>query len=330
MSASAAPSTDLQTRLAALGIFQIELPTPFPVGPVNTFLMMENGPILFDTGMKSEKSVALLKGSLAAHGVALADLEAIVVTHGHRDHMGCLGVLQRETDAPVYAHPLVKAQGLDPFEGGEGRKQFYIEIMHEFGVPEGIVEEANSLYDRFRNYWDPYDVHHVLEDGGTALGFDLHFVPGHSPSDTLFVSGAIGVTVVGDHILRGTNVNPLLREPKAGEKRGKSLVEYQASLKKSRTLELGICLPGHGVPFEDHAAVVDEILARQDRRSESVLKLVREGLTTPYAISAELFPKIENKHLHLGLSMAVGHLEALEEQGVLHSEHRGGILHFVE
>lgn len=317
----------ITAQLAAKGIHMIALPTPFPVGPINCYLFLDQG-ILFDTGMKSEESVALLKESLAKHGTSLRDLKAIVVTHGHRDHMGALGVLQRETDAPVYAHPLVKAQGLDPFEGGEGRKQFYIDIMREFGVPHEIIEEANSLYDRFRTYWDPYDVHHELEDGGEALGFKIHFVPGHSPSDTLFIHEQLGVTVVADHILRNMTVNALLREPRKGEPRAKSLIEYRASLRQSRERNLGICLPGHGHPFDDPVQVIDDLLTKQDERSERILKLVHTGLTTPYAISKRLFPKLENKHLHLGLSMAVGHLEVLEEEGRLRSDDRDGALRF--
>jgi glyoxylase-like metal-dependent hydrolase (beta-lactamase superfamily II) len=319
---------DLTLRLGELEIYCIPLPTPFPVGPVNVFLSMQDGPVIFDTGMNSAESIELLVKALEEHGVTLKDLRAIVVTHGHRDHMGGLGELEKLTDAPVYAHPLVRDQGLDPTDGGNSRKAFYVTIMREFGVPDDIIEEANSLYARFRKYWDPFTVQHLFADGDEVLGYRVHEVPGHSPSDALFVDTAHGVTVVGDHILRGTNVNPLLRQHKPGEARVKSLVEYRQSLRKSRELDLGICLPGHGDPFDDHVTVIDDILARQDKRSENVLKLVKKGCTTPYALSAKLFPKLENKHLHLGLSMSVGHLEVLEEDGVLQSEHRGGVLHF--
>ncbi len=317
-------------RLTDKNIVQITLPTPFAVGPVNVFLFKGETPILFDTGLKNDESYTILEKALAAEGYAFSDLAAIVITHGHRDHNGMLGKLQQETDARTYGHPLVREQGLDAAEGGEATKQFYIGIMREFGVSAEIIEEANSLYNRFRSYSDGFRIDQVLEDGGNILGFKTFFVPGHSPSDTLFVHDELGITIVGDHILKKTNPNPLLRRPKQGETRAKALVEYQASLKKSRSLDLKLCLPGHGEPFEPHQAVVDGILDRQEQRTQKVLAMVKEGDTTPYLISRKLFPSLENKHLHMGLSIGVGHMEVLEERGELRSEHMDGVLHFYE
>lgn len=314
--------------LAAKGVYAIALPTPFPVGPVIVYVIDRDGPILFDTGLKTDESLNLLRTGLADLGWTFPDLKAIVVTHGHRDHIGALGQIQKESQAPVYAHPIVRKQGLQPEEGGAQTKQFYIDIMQEFGVPASIIEEANSLFDRYRSYWEAYTVAQTVEDESEWLGFKAYYVPGHSPSDTLFADHEAGITVSGDHILEGTNVNPLLRRPEPGETRAKSLVEYQASLRRTRSLSLGTCLPGHGGPIRDHIAVVDDILARQQRRSERVLELVRTGCHTPYAVSAELFPKLEHKHLHLGLSMTVGHMEVLEDAGALSSGHENGVLLF--
>lgn len=309
-------------------IVTISLPTPFPVGPVNVFLVKGDPLILVDTGLRSEESYALLTAALGEHGVGIGDLDAILVTHGHRDHMGLLGRILAESDAEAYAHPRVSDEGQDSDAGGAARKQFYINIMTEFGVPDEVIEEANSLYERFRAFSEPYTIAHTVNDLDVALGYRVYHVPGHSPSDTLFVREADGVSFTGDHILVGSNPNPLLRRTRPGEAREKSLVEYQASLRRTRELELGVCYPGHGEPIADHVAVVDRILGRQEKRSEQVMKLVREGKDTPYAVSRGLFPDLPTNALHLGLSIAVGHLEVLEERGVLASRHDAGVLRF--
>ena len=293
----AEPLTEIEQ---ALGVVRISLPTPFPVGPVSVYLMREAPPVLVDTGLKTEESYEALRAALAAHGYAVGDLGAIIITHGHRDHMGVLGRLIEESGAATYAHPLVAKQGRADERDGELRKQFYIDILREFGVPEAITDQANSLYDRFRAMSEPFAIDYVVEDGGRAREFEVHFVPGHSPSDTLFVDRERGFSFIGDHILKTTNPNPLLRRPEAGEARAKALVEYRASLRKSRELDLGVCLPGHGEPFTDHVSVIDGILAKQDKRSEQVLKLLRQGARTPYAISKAMFPELPLPNLHLG------------------------------
>ncbi|HIA48207.1 MAG TPA: hypothetical protein EYN96_09645 [Candidatus Hydrogenedentes bacterium] len=106
------------------------------------------------------------------------------------------------------------------------------------------------------------------------------------------------------------------------------MVEYQTSLRESRERNLGICLPGHGNLFDDHVKVIDRILDKHRRHEEIVLNHIKHGRTTPYSISKKLFPRLPAPHMHLGLSVSVGHLEVLEEQGELVSSHSDGILNF--
>ncbi len=310
------------------GVVCISLPTPFPVGPVNVFLVKQDPPILIDTGLNGDESYDILVAKLAEHGLKLNDLGAVIVTHGHRDHVGLLGRLLRETEADSYGHPRVRTLGRETDKHPEARKAFYLGILDEFGVPVEIKEKANSLYDRFRAFSEPFELAKVLEDGDSALGFTAYHVPGHSASDTLLVDAASGMTFVGDHILTGTNPNPLLQRPEPGQPRPKSLVLYRQSLARTRNLDLGMCFPGHGEPFEDHVAVVDRILERQERRGQQVLKLLRDGKKTPYEVSRGLFPDLPDPHLHLGLSIAVGHLEVMEECGEAECCQVNGTLEF--
>lgn len=318
-------SIDLEKQF---GVVCISLPTHFPVGPVNVFLVKHDPPILVDTGLNTEESYGILSEGLAEHGLKVSDLGSVIVTHGHRDHLGLLGRLLRETNADSYGHPLVRTLGREIDKHPQERKEFFLGILDEFGVPLEIKEEANSLYEKFRAFSEPFDLGHVLEDGEKGLGYTAYHVPGHSPSDTLLVQAELGFSFVGDHILPNTNPNPLLQRPEAGQARPKSLLLYQRSLARSRELDLGICLPGHGAPFEDHVGVVDKILERQERRGQQVMKLLRDGKRTPYEISRGLFPNLPRQHLHLGLSIAVGHLEVMEERGEAQCSHEAGLLHY--
>ena len=71
-----------------LNIYKIKIPTPYPVGPVNSYLIKNRPYTLVDPGPDyPEAKEALLEG-LAALGVAPADLARVVLTHSQSDHCG--------------------------------------------------------------------------------------------------------------------------------------------------------------------------------------------------------------------------------------------------
>lgn len=55
--------------------------------------------LLFDAGISGRQAEL----RLAAHGRAIADVEAVLISHDHRDHIGCAGIFQRKWGLPVYA-----------------------------------------------------------------------------------------------------------------------------------------------------------------------------------------------------------------------------------
>ena len=135
----------------------------FTVGPVqeNSFLLRRSDDaghgVLIDPGEEPEK---LLK-ALGEFGVT--DLDAILLTHTHFDHVGAVAPVARATGAPVYCpvletHILQDVMSYVPWEG--------------FGPYESWEAEETVA-------------------GGERLqlaGFDIdvHFTPGHSPGHVTY------------------------------------------------------------------------------------------------------------------------------------------------
>jgi glyoxylase-like metal-dependent hydrolase (beta-lactamase superfamily II) len=84
-------------------IHQIPISTPFRVGRVNCYLIEDDPLTLVDTGPNSGKALDELEQALAAHGRRVEDLERIVITHQHIDHLGLVGILARRSGAEVCA-----------------------------------------------------------------------------------------------------------------------------------------------------------------------------------------------------------------------------------
>jgi glyoxylase-like metal-dependent hydrolase (beta-lactamase superfamily II) len=94
-------------RAADAGIHCLSLPTPFQVGRVNTYLIEDDPLTLVDSGPNSGTTLDALERALAAHGRRVEDLELIVISHEHIDHLGLVSILARRSGAQVAALDLL-------------------------------------------------------------------------------------------------------------------------------------------------------------------------------------------------------------------------------
>ncbi|MFA6239870.1 MAG: MBL fold metallo-hydrolase [Candidatus Hydrogenedentales bacterium] len=310
-------------------IIPIALPTPFIVGPVNCFLVKGTPLTLVDTGLQTDESYLALTTRLGELGYSIRDIEAVILTHAHVDHIGLLARVVAESGAKTFAH-VSTANQLEHFEENESRTQsFIMETLREFGTPEEIVLRTAEARDTFRGMAAGVSVDHRMKHGETVLNYTVCYAPGHSSSDTLFVDEKRRLAFSGDHVLKRISPNPLMRRPRKDQPRAKSLVEYQVSLRRTLELDLEVCYPGHGDPIAEHTKVIDSLLERQERRTEKIQGILLEGGSmTPHQVCEAIFPGIDAQYYYLGMSLAIGHLEVLEERGQAYSESRDGILHY--
>jgi len=315
---------------ARTGVHRIPIFTPFIVGPVNVYLIKNTTqPLtLVDTGTLTERSWEELIAGLQSHGVAPADLQRLILTHHHVDHVGLCHRIKSVSSAEVWGHPNLAEQDRLAHAHDEAQRDFFINIMEEFGVPHAEAEQAMALWERFKTFTEPAEVDRTVEHGGTLGPFTVHFVPGHSSTDTLFVNEAEGYTLAGDHILEDFNPNPLIRRPIGDEPRVPALVEYQASLTHSRRLPLGTCLPGHGAIIRDPFQVIDGILSQHERKNRRILDNIGPEGFSPFELAQVFYPGQKLEHLYLGLSVATGHLEVLEARGLMRSELQAGVIRY--
>ncbi|MCD8509476.1 MAG: MBL fold metallo-hydrolase [Bacillus sp. (in: Bacteria)] len=87
------------------GIYQLTLPTPFLVGPVNTYLIKGDALTLVDTGPKTEDALFALQQHLQELKLTTMDIDIVLLTHHHPDHIGLLHEFLPK--AKVYAHEKV-------------------------------------------------------------------------------------------------------------------------------------------------------------------------------------------------------------------------------
>ena len=329
MSGSEPGAEDLLARAARAGVHTIALPTPFLVGPVNCYVVEDEPLTLIDTGPNSGRSLDELEQALARLGRSIEDLERIVVTHQHMDHVGLLEILARRSGAEVAALHLLGPY-LERFpRSAEADDAFAETIMRRHGVPEDMITVLSSVGAAFRGFGSSARVTRELRDGD-ELRFahrTLHVLhrPGHSPSDTVFWDEQRELLIGGDHLLAGVSSNPLVSRPLDAaapppDGRTHALIQYMESLRATRELPARLVLGGHGEPIADHAALIDERLRMHARRARKILRMLDRGPRTAYELAYEMWGNVAVTQAFLTLSEVLGHLDVLVAAGEVQEE----------
>ena len=85
-------------------ILPLSIPTPFPVGPINIYLVREDPLTLIDTGPRTNEALEALRAQLRAAGLIISDIARVILTHTHEDHCGLARIIQEESGARVHVH----------------------------------------------------------------------------------------------------------------------------------------------------------------------------------------------------------------------------------
>ncbi|HEV3046377.1 MAG TPA: MBL fold metallo-hydrolase [Solirubrobacteraceae bacterium] len=153
----------------------------FTVGPVqeNTYVVRASAEatsaVLVDPGDEPER----LRQAVEALGV---QIEAILVTHCHFDHIGALAPLARATGAPVYCPEI--------------ERPVLADVMS--WVPPGFGP------------FESYEAEHTLAGGEhlslAGLEIDVRFTPGHSPGHLTYAIGSPSEPALlsGDVLFQGS------------------------------------------------------------------------------------------------------------------------------
>jgi glyoxylase-like metal-dependent hydrolase (beta-lactamase superfamily II) len=319
-------------------IHRLPVPTPFRVGPVNCYLIDDDPLTLVDVGPNSGRSLATLEDLLREHGRRVEDLERIVITHQHTDHLGLVGVLADRSGAEVATlkelAPVVEAFGAHADRDDELAQA----IMLRHGIARDMVTALAAMSRAFRGWGGHAPVTQLLHDGGelgfASRTFEVHHRPGHSPSDTVFFDPAGGDLLGGDHLLGRISSNPLISLPlggrsgEPGDGRPRALLMYMESLRATREMDVGRVYPGHGEEFGGHAALIDERFEMHERRAAKILSLIAEQPRSAHDIAQLIWGNVAVTQAYLTLSEVLGHVDLLLQRGAVAEQEVGGVVRF--
>lgn len=154
---------------------------------IGAALLESNGHrALIDPG--PESTLPVLRQQLAGHGLSVADLNAILLTHIHLDHAGASGALVRDNPRlTVYVHELGAKHMIDPSKLLASAARLWPSNLHQLFGETLPVPGANLRILRGGE---------TLQLGGRKL--DVVYTPGHASHHLSYFDDAEGVAFVGD------------------------------------------------------------------------------------------------------------------------------------
>ncbi|WP_062356068.1 MBL fold metallo-hydrolase [Bacillus kwashiorkori] len=192
-------------------IGKITLPTPFAVGDVNVYIVKGDTLTLVDAAIKTDETWEIFVHELKQLGYNPKDIEQVVITHHHPDHVGLLDYLE----VPIIGHEYNKRWLIRDEEFMREYREFYSRLFDEAAVPQQLKTNIRKM-EATLQFSSQRSLNLTVEEGMEIPGLPGWFVietPGHAQSHISLIHQKKGIVIGGDHIFATQSSNPLFETP---------------------------------------------------------------------------------------------------------------------
>lgn len=274
----------------AEGLVRVTAPNagPYTFTGTHAFIIGNERVFLLDPGPDDPRHAEALIAAIGGRAV-----EAILLTHTHRDHSALAARMRERLKAPLWfggPHRLSR-----PARWGE--------VNAVSGSSDWKLRPDRTLADGER-----------IAAGGIEL--EIIATPGHCANHLAFGVVGTDLLLTGDHIM-GWN-STLVSVPDG------SMADYFASLDKVLATGYRRYHPAHGGPIQDGPAYARALKAHRETRNEEIRAAVRAGSRSIGAIVRAVYPGLALNLVPAARMTVAAHVEYLEARGAL--EVRRGLL----
>jgi len=272
------------------GVHQIKSPGPGSGSWSTNVYVIEGGDghIVVDSGWDSQESLWALQEGMKGANLKLRDIKKVVITHIHPDHYGLSSKIKQICGAQVAIHRIDAGFISLRYKDFADLLQKTEELLRQNGVPQDELPQLKEASLWMNKYVTPDSPDVMLEDGDVisndSFEFEVLWTPGHSPGHICLYEKERRFIITGDHVLYETTPHVGFN-PVSGDN---PLGDYVSSVKKLESLRAHFVLPGHGPVFNALGLRIAKILQHHEDRKLAIMKSLRNGLQTAYAIAQQI------------------------------------------
>ena len=303
---------------------RLELPTQFGMKTVNTFLLKGEENVLIDSGEHSPATWDALQTGLGEANLQIEDIDRILITHAHVDHIGMAARVAEVADAEVWVSDKCKDWALNPHELFRTRGKVISQTLEKLLGKEKYEALSPMLYsfsDDMQSLWQPVpeDRIHIFPHSGhlqlAGIPWEVHYVPGHSHTQSCFFHRDSGTLLSADMLLRITPT-PVIEDTEGSDVRNRSIFQLLDSYESLLQLPIDRVFPGHYEIFDQAHEVIDLQVGRIHLRKEECLTLIQAGNQDFLSLYSQMYqgPSLP------AVNMLVGYLDLLESEGKIRIE----------
>lgn len=305
--------------LVAEGIYQVQLPLPFPLRIVNCYLLRDaDGWVVIDTGINYPAGRAAWQAAFDELGIEPKSIRRIILTHAHPDHYGMAGWLAEQSGAPVQLAPLEQEFARTTWHAGATNEQSLVTFFQSHGMPADLAEQIRQSMAETRAMTLPWPATSSVEPGTHiqigARRFQAIATPGHSIQHLVFYCAEDRLLLCGDAVL--IKITPNVSLWPGGSPN--PLADFLGSLDRLAALPVDLALPGHGPLIQAFGERLAELRAHHRERLAIMEQAVGPGATA-FAVCGQVFPTaaLSPHQMRFAMAETLAHLEYLAANGRL-------------
>lgn len=274
-----APETGKPVRVAP-GIVRVTAPNAghMTFKGTNSFLLGETRLMVVDPGPADDSHFGALMRAIGGRKV-----EAILLTHTHKDHSALAPRLRDELRAPIW------------FEGEHRPSRPPQRFERDW-----VKGDSDYGFEPDRRLRDG----EIIEVSGMRI--EVIATPGHCANHVCFGIRDTPWLLSGDHVM-GWN-STLIGVPDG------SMYEYLRSLRKIAARPYAHYLPAHGGAIDDGPSYARDLMAHREMRNEQIVVAVRSGARSIRQLQRVIYPNLALLLVPAARMQLRAHVEYLAQQ----------------